>query len=179
MSHSGLNAFCLISVPSVPQFHVCALDKCSSRLCRGFVSVPHGLGGWVDMSIVDCRVCSVTDASCSTCWMASGRSAVSVTSISSHVPEIKLSCLFAPTPLWVCTLQPTDICCSLTVIGVLAQGQSSTSCSAFRRRRQARPRNKPRAPEWRIVYIHEQVCITCDGWNMKVLVFWLCNWFTV
>ena len=51
------------------------------------------------------------------------------------------------------------------------QRQSSTSCSAFRGRRQARPRNKPGAPEWRIVFIYEQVCITYDGWNMKVLVF--------
>ena len=56
------------------------------------------------------------------------------------------------------------------VVGI-AQGQSSTSCSAFCRRRQARPRNKPSAPEWRVVHIYEQICVTCDGWNIKVLVF--------
>jgi len=39
------------------------------------------------------------------------------------------------------------------------QGQSIISCSPSRRRRQAGPRNKPWAPEWRIVYIYEQVCI--------------------
>jgi len=73
--------------------------------------------------------------------------------------------------------------CKVTVIGRvvvgIAQGQSSTSCSAFCRRRQARPRNKPWAPEWRVVHIYEQICVTCDGWNIKVLVFWLCNGFTV
>jgi len=68
--------------------------------------------------------------------------------------------------------EPTGVCPQ-------NQGQSSTSCSAFRRRQQTQPRNKRRAPEWWIVYICEQVCITYDGWNMKVLVFWLCNGFTV
>jgi len=33
------------------------------------------------------------------------------------------------------------------------------------------PRNKPWALEWRIVHIYEQVCITYDRWNMKLLVF--------
>ena len=42
---------------------------------------------------------------------------------------------------------------------VFGQGQSIISCSPSRRRRQAGPRNKPWAPEWRIVYIYEQVCI--------------------
>jgi len=37
--------------------------------------------------------------------------------------------------------------------------------------RQARRRNKPSALEWRIVYIHEQVCITCDGWNIGFFDF--------
>ena len=68
--------------------------------------------------------------------------------------------------------EPTGVCPQ-------NQGQSGTSCSAFRRRQQTQPRNKRRAPEWWIVYICEQVCITYDGWNMKVLVFWLCNGFTV
>ena len=57
---------------------------------------------------------------------------------------------------------------------VQVQGQSSTRCSAFHRRRQDRPQNKPWAPEWRIVYIYEQVCITYDSWNISFLtLYWI------
>ena len=49
------------------------------------------------------------------------------------------------------------------------QGQSSTSCSACRRRRQATPRNKPWAPEWRIVYIYEQEWLECKSISFLTL----------
>ena len=60
----------------------------------------------------------------------------------------------------VCLSHKSEFCQTAGRIEpVFGQGQSIISCSPSRRRRQAGPRNKPWAPEWRIVYIYEQVCI--------------------
>jgi len=55
--------------------------------------------------------------------------------------------------------------------------QSSASCSEFGRRRQAmEPAMGSRLADF--FYVYEQVCITYDRWNIKVL-FFLCNGFAV
>ena len=89
-----------------------------------------------------------------------------------YLPVFMFMCVCESCPLCVCVC----VCGSMLTLVIMytvwcKPSQWNTSCIAFRRRRQARPRNKPCAPQWQIVCIYEGKQATYDGWNMKVVVF--------
>jgi len=59
-----------------------------------------------------------------------------------------------------------QVCLCVVSVSVLTAAKASRAPAAVHFAGIDRPRNKPRAPEWRIIYIYEQARITYDGWNV-------------